>query len=97
MGRALAKKGKADNRYQPSGDTRRFQSLGGGRWLRLFSPDGKSTVASRIKAPAVIAEFDADDRTPGWIVRQMQEDPQRWADVLEAVAALGENNNREGT
>lgn len=81
---------KRDERFQPSFDSRRFQSLNSGLLVRLFSPDGKAHVVGRSQAPKVIAEFDADDRTPGWIVRQMQQDPQRWADVLEAVAALGQ-------
>ena len=81
---------KNDGRFEPSPDTRRFQPLNGGAIVRLFSPDGRAHVVGRGEAASLIAAFDADERTPGWIRRDMQADPDRWRDVLDELVALDE-------
>jgi hypothetical protein len=86
---------KNDGRFEPSAEARRFQSLNGGAIVRLFSPDGRAHVVGRGEAASLIAAFDADDRTPGWIERDMRADPERWADVLEALVALNEEASHD--
>jgi hypothetical protein len=76
--------------FQPAAGSIRIQPLDGGRWARLFTPDGPSMQVPRDQVARLVARFDADERTPGWIERDMQADPERWADVLDALVALRE-------
>jgi len=84
------KRTKKADIFQPAAGSQRIQSLDGGRWARLFTPDGPTVRVPRDRVARLVAVFDADERTPGWIRRDMQADPDRWADVLDELVALDE-------
>jgi len=84
------RKPKAADRFQPSPDTRRLQPLGGGRFVRVFTPDGPAVVAPRSHVARLVVMFDADDRTPGWLRRELEADVESWADVIADLADLEE-------
>ena len=60
------KKNKAEV-FQPSGDTRRVQSLGGGRWVRIGDHRGKwhhlCVEKDGDTIRALVAEVEADNPT----------------------------------
>ena len=90
MGRAPAKRGKSDGRFQPSPDTTRIVPMRGGEWFDVHTPDGKRIKRHRSELAYLVAEFDADDRTPGWFTRAATD--LGLDDVLAEVAEIKEND-----
>ena len=93
MGRAPAKKaGKRDDRFQPSPDTRRIVPMKGGEWFDVHTPDGKRLKRHRSELAYLVAEFDQDDRTPGWFSRCATD--LGLDDVLAEVADITKENDQ---
>ena len=93
MGRAPAKKaGKRDDRFQPSPDTRRIVPMRGGEWFDVHTPDGKRLKRHRSELAYLVAEFDQDDRTPGWFSRCATD--LGLDDVLAEVAEITKENDQ---
>ena len=93
MGRAPAKKaGKRDDRFQPSPDTRRIVPMKGGEWFDVHTPDGKRLKRHRSELAYLVAEFDQDDRTPGWFSRCATD--LGLDDVLAEVAEITKENDQ---
>ena len=92
MGRAPAKKGgKADGRFQPAADTARLVPMRDG-WFDVHTPDGKRLRRHRSELAYLVAEFDADDRTPGWFSRCATD--LGLDDVLAEVADITKENDQ---
>ena len=81
------KKNKAEV-FQPSGDTRRVQSLGGGRWVRIGDHRGKwhhlSVEKDGDTIRALVAEVEADSPTLARrIVDELAEIAPAYAELTE--------------
>lgn len=86
----MARSKSKDARFQPAADTRRIVPMRGGEWFDVHTPDGKRLKRHRSELAYLVAEFDADDRTPGWFTRAATD--LGLDDVLAEVADIKENH-----
>ena len=64
----------------------------GGEWFDVHTPDGKRLKRHRSELAYLVAEFDQDDRTPGWFSRCATD--LGLDDVLAEVADITKENDQ---
>ena len=87
----MARAKSRDDRFQPSAETTRIVPMADG-WFNVHTPDGKRLRRNRSELAYLVAEFDADDRTPGWFSRCATD--LGLDDVLAEVAEITKENDQ---